>query len=436
MITAKEWSAYNEAVSKISDGASASVEKLVLEWCASNPGASPAEAREAAKLIMDGYVQGYDSLASSFAASWYDRQAKANGAKLRQAVTSAVYAPRKTDSVARYQVRKLADEGPAAFAKACGEYARNDALRALNETIMANAERDRSKGVRFARVPTGRETCTFCLMLASRGAVYHTRQAAGEFRHFHRGCDCKVIPGFEDDPDAELVEGYRPRELYDAWKRFKEIEAYGLPRAQEDALKMTAYRALKMQSYSEKTYVDALDAAIRSADRGFRKNGKTVNSYDATVNKLLSLLGEQAGIKLLGSWVINNHGKLVFVVPDCNELWVALTAMNPGDEITFMTQEREVAPDVKTANGYAEFKTPKSTKKVADRLKHAAEQIGVYGDQDSTVYLSLLRLNEDEQEAVSIAQRFVDDGTIRNLCVVRSDGTTQRLKKKDTGLGS
>ncbi len=210
---------YNEAVSKISDGAAASVERSVLGWCKSNPNATVAETREAAKLIMDGYVQDYDNLASSFAATWYDFQAEANGVKLQQAITSAVYVPKKTDSVARYQVRKLTKEGPAAFAKACGEYARNDALRALNETIIANVGRDKKKGVRFARVPTGRETCTFCIMLASRGAVYHTRQTAGEFKHFHRRCDCKVVPGFEDDPMATLVEGHDPMIAYRLWRR-------------------------------------------------------------------------------------------------------------------------------------------------------------------------------------------------------------------------
>ena len=40
----------------------------------------------------------------------------------------------------------------------------------------------------------------------------------------HRRCDCKVAPGFEDDPDAELVEGVRPKELYGLWLQFKEID--------------------------------------------------------------------------------------------------------------------------------------------------------------------------------------------------------------------
>lgn len=126
-----------------------------------------------------------------------------------------VYEPGSVDDVARYQAKKLAKEGDAAFARACGEFARNDAFRSLNETIIANVGRDRDKGAMFARVPTGTETCTFCLMLASRGAVYHTRKTAGEWGRFHRGCDCKVVPSFEGDPDAELVQGVKPRELYE-----------------------------------------------------------------------------------------------------------------------------------------------------------------------------------------------------------------------------
>lgn len=110
-----------------------------------------------------------------------------------------VYEPGPVDDVARYQAKKLAKEGDAAFARACGEFARNYAFRSLSETIIANVGRDRDRGAMFARVPTGTETCAFCLMLASRGAVYHTRKMAGEWRHFHRGCDCKVVPSFEGD---------------------------------------------------------------------------------------------------------------------------------------------------------------------------------------------------------------------------------------------
>ena len=225
MISSAEFAAYNRAVARIGDKAASDVESSVLAWCRANASASVAEKREAAKLIMDGYIQGYDDIAAEFAAEWYDHRAQKSGVALDQAITMTTYKPESVDDVARYQAKKLAKGGDAEFAKACGEYARNDAFRSLNETIIANVGRDRDKGARFARVPTGFETCTFCLMLASRGAVYHTRKSAGEWKHFHRGCDCKVVPSFERDPYAEVVEGVKPRELQERYKMFKQIDS-------------------------------------------------------------------------------------------------------------------------------------------------------------------------------------------------------------------
>ena len=224
MISSAEFASYNRAVARIGDKAASDVESSVLAWCRANASATVAEKREAAKLIMDGYIQGYDDIAAEFAAEWYDHRAQKSGVALDQAITMTTYKPESVDDVARYQAKKLAKGGDAEFAKACGEFARNDAFRSLNETIIANVGRDRDKGARFARVPTGFETCTFCLMLASRGAVYHTRKSAGEWKHFHRGCDCKVVPSFEDDPYAEVVEGVKPRELQERYKVFKQID--------------------------------------------------------------------------------------------------------------------------------------------------------------------------------------------------------------------
>lgn len=224
MISSAEFASYNRAVARIGDKAASDVESSVLAWCRANASATVAEKREAAKLIMDGYIQGYDDIAAEFAAEWYDHRAQKSGVALDQAITMTTYKPECVDDVARYQAKKLAKGGDAEFAKACGEFARNDAFRSLNETIIANVGRDRDKGARFARVPTGFETCTFCLMLASRGAVYHTRKSAGEFKHFHRGCDCKVVPSFERDPYAEVVEGVKPRELQERWKQFVDID--------------------------------------------------------------------------------------------------------------------------------------------------------------------------------------------------------------------
>ena len=245
MISAAEFAAYNREVARIGDRAAADVESSVLAWCRSHEDATVAEKREAAKLIMEGFVQGYDDVAAEFAAQWYDHRAEQGGARLDQAVTMTTYRPDSVDAVARYQAKKLAKDGDAAFAKACGEFARDDAFKSLNETISANVGRDKDKGVRFARVPTGFETCTFCLMLASRGAVYHTRKSAGEFKRFHRRCDCKVVPSFEDDADAELVEGVRPKELRERYRAIKQIDSMeGLTDSDRQEL---AERALRVE---------------------------------------------------------------------------------------------------------------------------------------------------------------------------------------------
>lgn len=284
MISAAEFAAYNREVARIGDRAAADVESSVLAWCRSHEDATVAEKREAAKLIMEGFVQGYDDVAAEFAAQWYDHRAEQGGARLDQAVTMTTYRPDSVDAVARYQARKLAKGGDAAFAKACGEFARDDAFRSLNETIAANVGRDKDKGARFARVPTGLETCTFCLMLASRGAVYHTRKTAGEFKRFHRRCDCKIVPGFEDDPDAELVEGVRPKELYGRYKQFKEIdETEGLT----DAEKRAAKRSVLGTPGPPVVYKKPKEAFTH--ERG--------GSYDLAAHEALRLAGHEVVVR-------------------------------------------------------------------------------------------------------------------------------------------
>ena len=226
MIPREQFDDYNRAVANLSDAAAQRIESGIWAWLQTDEGkaASVAERREYAKSLMSGIIQDYDDAASSLAAQWYDKQAKDSHFKLPDAVTATTYNPKTVDETARYQAKKLVKGDLRGFARYCGELGRNDVLRSLNETIIANVGRDRKAGVRFARVPTGVETCTFCLMLASRGAVYHTRKTAGEFRRFHRRCDCKVVPGFEDDPDAELVEGVRPKELREQWAACKRVD--------------------------------------------------------------------------------------------------------------------------------------------------------------------------------------------------------------------
>lgn len=76
-----------------------------------------------------------------------------------------------------------------------------------------------ASGAAWARVPKGPETCKFCLLLASRGAVYGSESkglwADGRIGHrYHGSCDCAVVlvRGPEDYPA-----GYDPDAMYDVY---------------------------------------------------------------------------------------------------------------------------------------------------------------------------------------------------------------------------
>ena len=211
MISRSNFDQYNQAVEALINEALQATSDQLRAWMLINPDASVAEIREFAKEVMDGMCQVYGEAASSLAAEWYDIEASNAGKVLPVAITETTYNPEQIDKVARYQASKLIAGDIEGFIDRCAEYIENNTKRSLNNTIMANVSRDTGNGVRFARVPTGFETCAFCYMLASRGAVYHSRYTAGEQNHYHRRCDCKIVPGFEDDPDAAIVEGYDPQ---------------------------------------------------------------------------------------------------------------------------------------------------------------------------------------------------------------------------------
>ena len=65
-----------------------------------------------------------------------------------------------------------------------------------HETVYLSGSADPGKP-KFARVPVG-DTCAWCRLMASRGAVFRT-EATAKFRRSHAKCDCKVVPVFDGD---------------------------------------------------------------------------------------------------------------------------------------------------------------------------------------------------------------------------------------------
>jgi hypothetical protein len=115
------------------------------------------------------------------------------------AVPSAVppmVAPSEAEQVALRKVEAVAERA---------------VLSASRDTLVNNAKRDRyARG--WARVPEP-GACSFCLMLASRGAVYVNKASAGvvdaktkyggdatgEANSYHDHCRCHVVPLFQGD---------------------------------------------------------------------------------------------------------------------------------------------------------------------------------------------------------------------------------------------
>lgn len=91
--------------------------------------------------------------------------------------------------------------------------------RTAGNTVVELASKD-PQCKRWARVPSGTETCGFCLMLASRGFVYTSAENAGESGHYHSNCDCRIVPGFE----SMSIDGYDPDTLYKQWKKSAHAE--------------------------------------------------------------------------------------------------------------------------------------------------------------------------------------------------------------------
>ena len=399
MISREQFDAYNRAVANLSDGAQREIESGIWAWLQTDEGrtASVAECREHAKAVMSGAMQRYDEAAASLTAQWYDRQAEDNHIKLASAITSTVYDPKRVDETARYQADKLLKGDLRGFAKYCGELGRNDVLRSLNETIMDNVGRDKDKGARFARVPTGAETCTFCLMLASRGAVYYTRKTAGEFRRFHRGCDGKVVPSFDDEPMATLVEGHDPLAAQRTLSRIESSSVFD-----EKLYKLSAGEILDQ--------ANSIDEVLPR----LWHNQKIAHDYSGTFERFVK---EYEGT---GSITCQYWAK-----PEGKELQLASWLSRGGHDVEFLTPSGTMGdhtPDIRLDGELWEIKriSSKNPTKAKARISDGLRQ------SDSVIVD--LSLNENPAIIEVAAIEMLEDPRARRVMVIR-DGTARVYSK-------
>lgn len=155
----------------------------------------------------------YGAVAATLAADWYEELRGASGAAGRfTAVTAASVPAGAVEAKVRYLAGHLWTPEPAAMLGGLLTAADKYVKQPGRETMASNAKRE---GVRFARVPSGAKTCSWCLVLASRDAVYVSRRSAGDRGNghgdgYHGDCDCQVVPIRKpsDYPDGYLPDNH------------------------------------------------------------------------------------------------------------------------------------------------------------------------------------------------------------------------------------
>ena len=219
---------YVDALTKALNDLSESTKRVLKAQLSKISYTDLADLREQVLAIVQPLFGVATDYAAAYAAAFYDLiRSDAVGAPLNADAYSGRN-PDATEGAVRALVGKVDTSSFQVFLDLMLERADYEIKKAAADSTIHNARRDPLKP-KYARVPTGAETCQFCIMLASRGFVYHTEKAAGALDHWHANCDCRVVPGF----DGMEVDGYDPDALYRTWKNSGGAEAMARQRERE-----------------------------------------------------------------------------------------------------------------------------------------------------------------------------------------------------------
>jgi len=242
---------------------------MVKGWLKAHPNWEAADLRAAAALAVSQTVADYSDYTASLACDLYDSCMAQEGAKVAYAEPWTGNSDDQIAKAVRYQMQKALDGDIDAFLDAIDEMTQYYVRLAANNTTIQNVERDNNARIQgamdsvqgnrrygnldmptiygkpgqvrrsqprrrtnrahirrvgdiaYSRVPTGLETCSYCMMLASRGFVYHSAESAGHADH--RGCDCMIVPGRYG---MSTIDGIDLDAQYDCWRELEAIEAY------------------------------------------------------------------------------------------------------------------------------------------------------------------------------------------------------------------
>lgn len=175
----------------------------------------PGESRDSLLAFVPALTSQYGGMSATLAAEWYD-DIRPTGTLITGAFRAPLASPVATSAVAstvRWGASHLWTLAPALTLSVVSVAVTEYVLRPGRQTVAQAVRQDTDRRVRYARIPSGRETCAFCLAMASRGFVYASEVSAGRkgFNDYHGNCDCVPTPEWSDEPQ---IEGYDPDRMY------------------------------------------------------------------------------------------------------------------------------------------------------------------------------------------------------------------------------
>lgn len=168
-------------------------------------------------------IDKYGSASASVAAEWFE-ELVGTAAHVPDLYNPDAYQASTRWAISPlYREHRVPAEAFAHLIQASTRHMRSYGRGVIDESVA------RTPGVYYARVPTGATTCAFCLVMASRGPVYSSRESAryraSDGGRFHSDCDCEQVPMRGQwvvdlsDPrgyvwEGDSVAGYRFNDLY------------------------------------------------------------------------------------------------------------------------------------------------------------------------------------------------------------------------------
>lgn len=156
-------------------------------------------------LAIQALVQHFGKMSGSAAASFYEHERRNAGVPGHYNVQIAPVSPDKVEAGIRWATSDLWSPEPdlATIQSKVQGVVEKDVLDVGRSTILDAVHKDR-KALGWARVPEP-TACSFCALLATRGAVYRSDKTASFEAHDH--CRCHAEPIFTAyEPSAQIRE--------------------------------------------------------------------------------------------------------------------------------------------------------------------------------------------------------------------------------------